>query len=167
MVSSQSGKRHTSFCQVQVYPCLEDADGAAGGARDIPPGDLRVETMRSQGAGGQHVNTTDSAVRLTHLPTGITVMCQSDRSQHRNRESALRQLRGKLLAREEAERAAARAQQRASLGANAWGSQIRSYVFAPYQMVKDHRTGHKTADVAGVMDGDIDGFVESALLQDL
>jgi peptide chain release factor 2 len=161
MVSSQSGKRHTSFCQVQVYPLLDNTLTLS--SIQLPASELRIETMRSQGAGGQHVNTTDSAVRITHVPTGTVAVCQDERSQHRNKEVAMQQLRGKLFAKAQQERLAAQAEQRAALGDNGWGSQIRSYVFAPYQMVKDHRTGEETADISSVLDGDIDAFIEAAL----
>jgi peptide chain release factor 2 len=161
MVSSQSGKRHTSFCQVQFYPALDDSLTLS--SIQLPAAELRIETIRSQGAGGQHVNTTDSGVRITHLPTGTVVVCQDERSQHRNKDVAMQQLRGKLFAKAQHERLAAQAAQRAALGDNGWGSQIRSYVFAPYQMVKDHRTGEETPNISSVLDGEIDPFIEAAL----
>ncbi|CAM9245656.1 unnamed protein product [Phaeothamnion confervicola] len=163
------GRRHTSFAQVRVYPALEEREKSAA---DLPilDKDLRVETMRAQGAGGQHVNTTDSAVRITHIPTGLAASCQNERSQHRNRQvpdSAMRVLRGKLWARVEEERKRSRDDYAQGLGDNAWGNQIRSYVLAPYQMVKDHRTGQETGDVAAVLAGDLDPFVEAALVAGL
>jgi peptide chain release factor 2 len=166
MVRMALGKRQTSFAQVQVYPVIDDELKLSG--IELPASDLRIETMRSQGAGGQHVNTTDSAVRLTHIPTGTQAMCQDERSQHRNKDKAMQILRGKLYAQAQAERLAQRQQQRASLGDNSWGNQIRSYVLAPYQMVKDHRTQEETGDVEAVLEhGEIDNFIESALASGL
>ncbi|CAM9129200.1 unnamed protein product [Ectocarpus sp. 13 AM-2016] len=158
-----NGRRHTSFSQVRVFP---EAGGESGDAAkvEIPAKDLKVDTMRAQGAGGQHVNTTDSAVRLTHLPTGLVALSQSDRSQHKNRENAMRALRAKIFQREEEERHAKRNEYAAGLGDNAFGNQIRSYVLSPYQMVKDHRTGKQEGDVSGVLDGGLDGFIDAALI---
>jgi len=131
----------------------------------IKPEDLKVDTYRASGAGGQHINKTESAVRITHLPTGIVVACQSERSQHSNRETSMRMLKARLLElREEQERQEV-AELRGDQGAIAWGNQIRSYVFQPYTMVKDHRTGFEVGNVAGVMDGDIDAFIEAYLRQ--
>eukprot|EP00903_Cladosiphon_okamuranus_P015943 g14726.t1 len=157
-----AGRRHTSFSQVRVFP---EADAGSGGAAavEIPAKDLKVDTMRAQGAGGQHVNTTDSAVRLTHLPTGLVALSQSDRSQHKNRENAMRALRAKIFQREEDERQAKRNEYASGLGDNAFGNQIRSYVLTPYQMVKDHRTGKQEGDVFAVLDGELDAFIDAAL----
>ncbi len=130
---------------------------------DIDPNDLRIDTYRSSGAGGQHVNVTDSAVRITHLPTGVVVSCQNQRSQLQNRETAMKMLRAKLLERRVLEQEEEQAKLRGKMRAADWGSQIRSYVFQPYQMVKDHRTAHETGNVAAVMDGDLDTFIEAYL----
>jgi peptide chain release factor 2 len=150
-------RRHTSFASVDVIPEVEDTEEV-----DINPDDLRVDTFRSSGAGGQHVNKTDSAVRITHLPTGIVVSCQNERSQHKNRAVAMKVLQARLLEREiranEARMAAIRGEQQAI----EWGSQIRSYVFDD-RRVKDHRTGYETGDVIGVMDGAIDPFLQAYL----
>ncbi len=153
-----NARRHTSFASVDIMPEFED-----DGEIEIDPGDLEVITMRSSGAGGQHINKTDSAVRMTHKPTGITVFCQTQRSQLQNREACINMLKSKLLQlriRENAERAAA---VRGEVKANEWGSQIRSYVFAPYTMVKDLRTGYEVGNIQSVMDGDLDGFIDSYL----
>jgi len=153
-----AGRRHTSFASVDVLPEVEEDV-----ALEIRPEDLRIDTFRSGGAGGQHVNKTDSAVRLTHLPTGIVISCQNERSQIANRNAAMKILRAKLLdlelRKKEEELAALRGDQQEI----AWGSQIRSYVFHPYSMVKDHRTGHETGNVQAVMDGDLDGFIAAYL----
>jgi peptide chain release factor 2 len=151
-------RRHTSFASVDVLPEIEGDVEVA-----IDDKDLRVDTYRSSGAGGQHVNVTDSAVRITHLPTGIVVTCQNERSQHRNKDVAMQILRAKLydLARQEAEKKMA-----SEVGEKKkieWGSQIRSYVLAPYRLVKDHRTGHEMGDASRVLDGDLDGFIRAAL----
>jgi len=155
-----NARRHTSFASVNVYPVVDDAIKI-----DINESDVRVDTMRSGGAGGQHVNKTESAVRLTHIPTNIAVVSQGDRSQHRNRAQAWQMLRAKLyeaeLKRRE-EKAAADQAAKTDIG---WGHQIRSYVLQPYQMVKDLRTGVSTSDTGGVLDGDIDQFTEAALAQ--
>jgi peptide chain release factor 2 len=155
-----NARRHTSFASVNVYPVVDDAIKI-----DINESDVRTDTMRSQGAGGQHVNKTESAIRLTHVPTNIVVVCQEDRSQHRNRARAWQMLRAKLyeleLKRRE-EKAAADQAAKTDIG---WGHQIRSYVLQPYQMVKDLRTGVSTSDTAGVLDGDLDQFTEAALAQ--
>jgi peptide chain release factor 2 len=154
-----SGRRHTSFVSCDVVPEIEDDNNEI----EIRTEDLRVDTFRSSGAGGQHINTTDSAVRITHIPTGIVVACQTERSQISNRDRAMKMLRSKLLERriEEAEKelAAIRGEQ----SDIAWGSQIRSYVFHPYSMVKDHRTGAETGNVSAVMDGDLDPFIDAYL----
>ncbi|HOE95913.1 MAG TPA: peptide chain release factor 2 [Candidatus Sumerlaeota bacterium] len=151
-------RRHTSFCSVDVWPQVDDEIQI-----EIREEDLRIDTYRSSGAGGQHVNKTSSAVRITHEPTGIVVACQNERSQHQNKAVAMKMLRAKLYQK-------ARAEQQAELDARqeakkdiSWGNQIRSYVFQPYQMVKDHRTGHETGNVSAVMDGAIDGFLEAYL----
>jgi len=153
-----SGRRHTSFSSVNVLPEVED--DVEVHLRDE---DLKIDVYRSSGAGGQHVNTTDSAVRITHLPTGIVVTCQSERSQIQNRERALKILRGKLLEREIAEREAKLSALSGEQKEIAWGSQIRSYVFHPYSMVKDHRTQVEVGNVQAVMDGEIDGFIDAYL----
>lgn len=153
-------RRHTSFASVWVYPVVDDAIEV-----DLQDKDLRVDTYRASGAGGQHVNRTDSAVRITHLPTGIVVQCQSDRSQHRNRATAMAMLKARLyeheLQKREAE-AQAEADSKSEIG---WGHQIRSYVLQPYQMVKDLRTAVEKGNAQGVLDGDIDDFLEAALSQ--
>jgi peptide chain release factor 2 len=155
-----NARRHTSFASINVYPVVDDRIKI-----DIKEADVRVDTMRSSGAGGQHVNKTESAIRLTHMPTNIVVMCQNDRSQHRNRAQAWQMLRAKLYELElkkREERAAAEQAAKTDIG---WGHQIRSYVLQPYQMVKDLRTGVSTSNTGGVLDGDIDQFVEAALAQ--
>ena len=152
-----NARRHTSFCSVGIYPILE-----VSAHEDIEPKDLRVDTYRSSGAGGQHVNTTDSAVRITHLPSGIVVQCQSDRSQHRNRATAFAMLQSQLYARAKANQ---RAESQAARQKNpiGWGQQIRSYVLQPYRLVKDARTGMEVGDAQSVLDGNIDPFLEAAL----
>ncbi len=156
---SQS-RRHTSFSSVNVYPEIDDNIEL-----DVQDKDLRVDTYRASGAGGQHVNTTDSAVRITHIPTGVVVQCQNDRSQHKNRAQAMKMLQAKLyeleLQRRETE---ARAEHDAKTEIG-WGHQIRSYVLQPYQMVKDLRTGVEKGNAQGVLDGDIDAYLEAALAQ--
>ena len=152
-------RRQTSFAQVDISP-----DVPADVEVEIDDGDLRVDTYRSSGAGGQHVNKTDSAVRITHLPTGIAVQCQNERSQHANRETAMRVLKSRLIAREEAAIQAELARERGTLSANSFGSQIRSYVLHPYTMVNDHRSGFKDGDAQAVLDGEIDPFVSAYLL---
>ncbi len=147
-------RRHTSFVSVEVMPEIDDDEEIK-----IPAEDLKVDTYRSSGAGGQHVNKTESAIRITHLPTGIIVACQNERSQIQNREKAMKMLISKLIERREAERLAQEQNLKGEIKKIEWGSQIRSYVFCPYTMVKDHRTGCETADVQGVMDGDIEPFI--------
>lgn len=153
-----SGRRHTSFASVEVIPDIEADDTI-----EIRPEDLRVDTYRASGAGGQHINKTESAVRLTHLPTGIVVSCQSERSQHSNRETAMKMLRGKLAELKEREWEKKMAEVRGIQTDIGWGSQIRSYVFQPYTIVRDHRTRFEVGNVQAVMDGGIDGFIESYL----
>ena len=154
-----NARRHTSFCSVFVFPEIADDVEV-----EVNEKDLRVDTYRSSGAGGQHVNKTDSAIRITHLPTGIVVSCQSERSQHKNRSTAMKQLRARLY---ELEMEKKESEATALVGEKkeiAWGSQIRSYVLHPYRMVKDHRTGFEVGNADGVLDGDLDGFVEAYLL---
>jgi peptide chain release factor 2 len=154
---SQS-RRHTSFAAVEVFPEF-DADAAI----EVDMGDVRVDTYRAGGAGGQHVNKTDSAVRMTHLPTGIVVQCQNERSQHKNRATALGMLKAKLFEMRERERDDELKKMYSEKGEIAWGSQMRSYVIHPYQMVKDHRTNHETGNTQAVLDGEIDDFIEEYL----
>jgi peptide chain release factor 2 len=155
-----SARRHTSFAQVDVAPLVEgDVDV------EIDEGDIRVDTYRASGAGGQHVNKTDSAVRITHEPTGIVVQCQNERSQAQNRAVAMQLLRARLLEREELRRAEELARERGEMKSAEWGSQIRSYFLHPDQRVKDHRTGYEMGDANRVLDGDIDGFVREYLNQ--
>jgi peptide chain release factor 2 len=155
-------RRHTSFASVDVIPEVEEADEV-----EVGPDDLKIETYRSTGAGGQHVNKTDSAVRITHLPTGIVAQSQNERSQHQNRASALRVLKARLLAHQRAEQEKKLAELRGEQTDIAWGHQMRSYVLHPYQMVKDLRTEHETSNTAAVLDGEIDEFVEAFLRHDL
>lgn len=153
-----SGRRHTSFASCEVIPELDDSIDIT-----INPADLRIDTYRASGKGGQHINKTDSAVRLTHIPTGCVTSCQSERSQVQNKETAMNMLKAKLFALAQA----AHMERIEDLKGNqmeiAWGSQIRSYVFCPYTMVKDHRTGYELVDVDRVMDGDLDGFINAFL----
>jgi peptide chain release factor 2 len=155
----QAHRRHTSFAQVIVSPLLSDDV-----ALEIDEGDLRIDTYRSSGAGGQHVNKTDSAVRITHLPTGIVVSCQNERSQISNRQTAMRILKSRLIEREQEERERELARERGAVQEADFGSQIRSYVLHPYQLVKDHRTEHEVGNAQGVLDGDLDAFVQAFLL---
>lgn len=153
-----SGRRHTSFASVEVQPMLEADDSI-----EIRPDDLKVDTFRASGAGGQHINKTESAIRITHLPTGIVVSCQTQRSQHSNRETAMTMLRAKLADLKEREWERKMAELRGQQADIGWGSQIRSYVFQPYTIVRDHRTRYETGNVQAVMDGAIDGFIEAYL----
>ena len=148
------GRRHTSFASLDVMPQFNDEIEI-----EIKPEDLIVETKRASGAGGQHINKTDSAVRMVHKPTGLVATCQNGRSQHENREEALRVLKSRLYQKMIEEQEAKLAEIKGEVKANEWGSQIRSYVLHPYSMVKDHRTNYETSDVQGVMDGDLDGFI--------
>ena len=151
-------RRHTSFASLEVMPEIIDT-----GEIEIRPEDLKVDTYRSSGAGGQHVNKTESAIRITHLPTGIIVACQNERSQIQNREVAMQMLRSKLIELKEREREEEAAAISGKLKKIEWGSQIRSYVFCPYTMVKDHRTGYETGNVQAVMDGDLEAFIDEYL----
>jgi len=152
------GKRQTSFASVFVYPMIEDDIEV-----EIDPSDLRIDTYRASGKGGQGVNTTDSAVRITHIPTNIIVQCQNERSQLRNREVAMVILKSKLYQHYEEEREKERQKHASTKTDIGWGNQIRSYVFHPYQMVKDHRTDHETGNISSVMDGDLDDFMNAFL----
>ena len=153
-------RRHTAFSQVVVAPLLPDS-----AAVEVDEGDLRIDTYRASGAGGQHVNKTDSAVRITHLPTGIVVQCQNERSQSSNKQTALRILRSRLAELAEEEREAELARERGAAANTGFGGEaIRSYVLHPYQLVKDHRTDHEVGNAQGVLDGDLDGFVQAYLL---
>ncbi|TWI59968.1 peptide chain release factor 2 [Halalkalibacter nanhaiisediminis] len=157
-----SGRRHTSFVSCEVMPELDDTVEI-----EISTEDLKIDTYRASGAGGQHINTTDSAVRITHLPTNTVVTCQSERSQIKNREQAMKMMKAKLyqlkIEEQEKQLAEIRGEQK-DIG---WGSQIRSYVFHPYSMVKDHRTNYEIGNTNGVMDGDLDGFIDAYLRQSL
>ena len=153
-----AGKRQTSFASVEVMPEIDDDITV-----EIDPNDLRIDTYRSSGAGGQHVNTTDSAIRITHIPTNIVVTCQNERSQHQNREVAMRILTAKLVELAEREHMENLKELKGDFSQIAWGSQIRSYVFQPYTMVKDHRTNAEVGNVQGVMDGDLDYLINEEL----
>ena len=155
-----SGRRHTSFASVEVMPEIEDDLEI-----EINPDDLRVDTYRSSGAGGQHINKTDSAIRITHIPTGIVVSCQNERSQHKNRETAMKMLKSKLIEIKEREHMEKIEDIKGVQKDIAWGSQIRSYVFHPYNLVKDHRTGYEMGNIGAVMDGDLDAFINEYLKQ--
>ena len=154
-----NARRHTSFCSVFVFPEISDDIEVV-----IDEKDLRVDTYRSSGAGGQHVNKTESAIRITHIPTGVVVACQNERSQHKNRATAMKQLKARLYeleVRKKEEEADSIAGEKKEIG---WGSQIRSYVLHPYRMVKDHRTGHEVGNTEAVLDGNIEDFIEAYLL---
>jgi peptide chain release factor 2 len=153
-----SGRRHTSFAAVLVFPEVDDRIEV-----DIKQADLRVDTYRASGAGGQHVNKTSSAVRITHMPTGIVVQCQNEKSQHRNRDIAMKILRARLYERERRAQQEKLQELHDNLDDIAWGNQIRSYVLQPYRLVKDHRTGYEKGNVEGVLDGDLDEFIEAYL----
>ena len=152
------GRRHTSFASLEVMPEIDDTIEV-----EIAPEDIKMDVYRSSGAGGQKVNKTSSAVRLTHIPTGIVVACQVERSQHQNREVAMRMLKSKLVEIKEREHLEKISDIKGDQKEIAWGSQIRSYVFMPYQMVKDHRTNYETGNIQSVMDGDLDGFIHAYL----
>jgi peptide chain release factor 2 len=152
-------RRHTSFASVFVYPEIEDEIEVK-----IDPSELRIDTYRASGAGGQHVNKTSSAVRITHIPTGIVVQCQSERSQHRNKESAMKILLSRLYQKKKEEEEEKLSKIEKSKKEIAWGSQIRSYVFHPYNLVKDHRTGVETSNIQSVMDGNLDEFIKAFLM---
>jgi peptide chain release factor 2 len=156
----QAARRHTSFASVYVWPEIDDDTDV-----EVSEKDLRIDTYRSSGAGGQHVNVTDSAVRITHLPTGIVVSCQNERSQHKNRDVAMKVLRARLYDLKVKEQQAKLEQIGGTKRDIAFGSQIRSYVLQPYQMIKDHRTKMEVGDVHRVLDGDLDGFIKAYLMQ--
>jgi peptide chain release factor 2 len=156
----QAARRHTSFASVYVWPQIEEDIDI-----EIPEKDLRIDTYRSSGAGGQHVNVTDSAVRITHLPTGIVVSCQNERSQHKNRDVAMKVLKARLYDMKQKEQQAKLEQIGGAKKEIAFGSQIRSYVLQPYQMIKDHRTKHQVGDVDRILGGDIDEFIKIYLMQ--
>jgi peptide chain release factor 2 len=155
-----NSRRHTSFASVFVYPEIDDDIEI-----NIDPNEIRVDTYRASGAGGQHVNKTSSAVRITHIPTGIVVQCQSERSQHRNKESAMKILMSRLYQKKREEEEEKLSEIEKNKKDIAWGSQIRSYVFHPYNMVKDHRTGVETSNVQSVMDGQLDQFIQTFLME--
>ncbi|MCF6179481.1 MAG: peptide chain release factor 2, partial [Geopsychrobacter sp.] len=154
-----SARRHTSFCSVFVFPELDDSIEV-----EVEDKDIKIDTFRASGAGGQHINKTDSAIRITHAPSGIVVSCQNERSQHKNKATAMKQLKARLYELEmskKEEEAASFSEDKKEIG---WGSQIRSYVLHPYRMVKDHRTSHEVGNADAVLDGDLDGFIEAFLL---
>ena len=155
-----NARRHTSFASVWVYPVVDDSIQI-----DINPADCRIDLYRASGAGGQHVNRTESAIRITHIPTGIVVACQTQRSQFANRDEAWRMLKARLYEMELQKRREQQGAVEAAKGDNGWGNQIRSYVLQPYQMVKDLRTGFETSDTQGVLDGDLDGFMRASLAE--
>jgi len=154
-----SGRRHTSFASLDVMPEVDESVEI-----EIQPDEIRIDTFRSSGAGGQHVNTTDSAIRITHLKTGIVVQCQNERSQHQNKEVAMNMLKGKLVEIMEQEKMDHIEDIKGDYSQIAWGSQIRSYVFHPYNMVKDHRTNFEVGNVSAVLDGDITAFIDAYLI---
>jgi peptide chain release factor 2 len=153
-------RRHTSFASVFVYPEIDNTIEI-----EIDEKDLRIDTYRASGAGGQHVNKTSSAVRITHIPSGIVTQCQNERSQHRNKDSAMKMLMAQLYQKQLDEEQAKMDKLEGTKKDIGWGSQIRSYVFHPYNMVKDHRTGHETSNINNVMDGDLNDFIEAYLMQ--
>lgn len=153
-----NSRRHTSFASVEVMPELEE-----GGEIEVRPDELKIDTFRSSGAGGQHINKTESAIRITHIPTGIVVSCQTQRSQIQNREVAMKMLLSRLAEKKEREEMEHMAEIKGEIKKIEWGSQIRSYVFCPYTLVKDHRTGYETSDIQSVMNGDIQEFINSYL----
>ena len=153
------GRRHTSFASVFVFPELDDNIEI-----DIDEKDLRIDTYRASGAGGQHVNKTSSAIRITHVPTNTVVQCQNERSQHRNKDMAMKMLKAKLYEQERAKQAEQRQEMQGEKKDIAWGSQIRSYVMQPYRLIKDHRTNHEMGNVDAVLDGDLDPFIKAYLL---
>ena len=153
-----SGRRHTSFASLEVIPEIEDDNSI-----EIAPEDIRIDTYRASGAGGQHINNTDSAIRITHFPTGIVVSCQNERSQHKNKDMAMKMLKSKLIELKEQEKLEKMEGIKGEQKEIAWGSQIRSYVFHPYNLVKDHRTGYEMGNIGAVMDGDLDGFINAYL----
>lgn len=155
-----SGRRHTSFASAEIMPEIEDDIEI-----EINADDLRIDTYRSSGAGGQHINKTDSAIRITHIPTGIVVSCQNERSQHKNKDTAMKMLKSKLIEIKEREHMEKIEDIKGVQKDIAWGSQIRSYVFHPYNLVKDHRTNFEMGNIGAVMDGDIDGFINEYLKQ--
>ena len=157
-----NSRRHTSFASVYVYPSVDETIEI-----EVNPSDIRIDTYRASGAGGQHVNKTDSAVRITHIPTGIVAQCQNERSQHKNKNQAMKLLKARLYQLEiekEKEKQKDLDGQKKDI---AWGSQIRSYVFHPYNLVKDHRTKQETVNIQSVMDGDLDIFIRSFLLSEI
>jgi peptide chain release factor 2 len=154
---NSAGKRQTSFAAVEVVPLIEQTESI-----DVPDGDIRVDVFRSSGPGGQSVNTTDSAVRITHLPTGTVVSCQNEKSQIQNRAAAMRVLQSRLLLLEREKEAATKKELAGNITAS-WGDQMRSYVLAPYQMVKDLRTNHEVNNPTNVFNGDLDGFISAGI----
>lgn len=153
-----SGRRHTSFASLDVMPEIDDDIEI-----NISPDDLKIDTYRASGAGGQHINKTDSAIRITHIPTGVVVSCQTERSQHQNKDNAMKMLKAKLVEMAEREQKEKIEDLKGDMKEIAWGSQIRSYVFHPYNMVKDHRTNFEVGNISAVMDGDLDGFINEYL----